>query len=276
MYKINSNSNTVVNAELALLRGVNPDLALGLRKVYSHLQCKTFDELPAIGSDLAKVVTNEALLNFALTGKANTLIEWLEFEEVDVVDVPEITVEEDRDRFEFIETTKYSDMTAEQLSLVLFRDLGAEIESATQSMTTGLKLKLDLLDELKDNLRALYPDVRVEVLTEKLTKALAVTKTLKGSSLSLTNGTLAVYDNMGTLENPSDVENFKFLADFEANKTQSLDILILQSAFKAYKLAVASGELQATCQDLNLAIMKMVSGIKTTSEESKNKLQNLF
>ncbi len=275
MYQITKNSNTVINNELALIRETNKAQALSIRKVYDNLQCRDFDSIPTTGADLVEAYSG-TIIGFKLVIACNTIIEFITFEEVEEVTVPDIDVPNlDEDRFAFIETTMYEDMSAHQLSMCLFRDLGTEIEMSTTSMTSGLKLKLDLLDELKSELVTLYPSVRLDALTAKLANALAVTKLEKGSSLALDEGNLAVYRMMTTTKT-IDSKNFEFLAQIGGDKTKSLDILILQSALRTYKEEVAKGELPATPLALTSAIMKMSSGIVKTTPKSLEGLQNLF
>lgn len=277
MYKINSTANNAVNEELALIRQVDKEQALSLRKVYSTLTCQLFPIEPTTPEELLESLDIEqgSLKARSTLIACRALFEWLTFEEVEEVPAIEIKLEDENDRFDFIETTNYADMTPEQLSLVLFRDLGTEVEMTTQSMTTGLKLKLDMLDELKHNLVMEYPEIRTEILTTKLANALALTKLEKGSSLDLTEGNLSVYNYLADTRN-IDGRNFEFLAEIGGDKTKALDILILESVFKTYKEHVAKGELPATCSDLNIAIMKAIQGVKPLSTASKNKLKNLF
>mgnify|MGYP006995574479 CR=1 FL=1 len=275
MYRINPTSNKVINTELAEIREVNKEEALTARKVYSNLKNKAFDVIPEDGRELQESCTCTDIGSFSLIRACNTLIEFLEFEEIEEVEVPEIDLEEAKDRYAFIESTLYSDMTAHQLALVLFHDLGTEFEVQTMSMNAGLKLKLDLLDELKSHLVEKYPDIRTEVLTAKLANALAVTKLEKGSSLALSEGNLAVYNYMATTK-VVDSKSFEFLAEIGGDTTKSLDILILQSAFRSYKEAVAKGDLPTTSAEFNLAVMRMSSGITETTTKSIANLDNLF
>jgi len=265
-YTINTKAtNPVINEELKVLRATNKALALNIRKAYNSMLNKEFTELPRTPEDLVSYMTNKNVAQFVKPAIANAIFNLIQFNEEDTCYAQE-------------ETPAPLDLdtaTPVQLTQVLFDDLGTEIQSQIQAMTTGLKLKLDLLDELKASLKTMYPDMQSEVLTEKLANALAVTKLKVGSSLALKDGSLAVYNymNIGMVV---DSKNFEFMASLDADKTKSLDILILQSALRSYKEQVAQGNLPATSPELNLAVAKAISGIQTTSEETKAKLANLF
>lgn len=270
-YTINTKAtNPVINEELKVLRATNKDLALNIRKAYNSMLNKEFTELPQTPEDLVPYMTNKNVAQFVKPAIANVIFNLIQFNEEDACCAQEEAPVE--------VTTAPLDLstaTPAQLTQILFDDLGTEIQSQIQAMTTSLKLKLDLLDELKASLKELYPDMQSEVLTEKLANALAVTKLKVGSSLALREGSLAVYDYMNT-DLVVDSKNFEFMASLDADKTKSLDILILQSAFRSYKEQVAQGNLPATSPELNLAIAKAISGIQTTSEDTKAKLANLF
>jgi len=270
-YTINTSAtNPVINEELKVLRATNKDLALSIRKAYNSMLNKEFTELPATPDDLVPYMTNKHVAQFVKPAIANVVFNLIQFEAEDACCTDtELPVE--------VTTTPLTLETASviQLTQLLFDDLGTEIQAQIQAMTTGLKLKLDLLDELKATLVSTYPDMQNEVLTNKLAIALAVTKLKIGSSLALKDGSLAVYDYMNT-DTTVDAKNFEFMASIGGDKTKSLEILILQSAFRSYKEQVAQGNLPATAPELNLAIAKAISGIQATSEETKAKLANLF
>ena len=274
MYRITKNTDKVINTELAEMRLTNKDGALTIRKVYGNLKCKTVETIPTTIEDLVAMYTG-TIEEFKVTIASAKLLHWLAFEEIEEVEIPEIEIDDDICRFEAIENIAYEDMTAHQLSLVLFKDLGSEIETQTLSMTTGLKVKLDLLDELKDFIVKARPDTRIEVLENKLANALAlVKKHTKESSLAVKDGRLLVYEYLATKET-TDIGKLGFLAKIGGDKTKMLDVLILESAFKSYKSEMAHGNLPATSSDLNLAIVRMINGIKPVTEASKQIIDNL-
>jgi len=276
-YKLTKETNTDINDALNILRAEDRDFALTIRKVYNNLNCKVFTSMPYSGEDLVAYYNGNITDTDALHA-CNFIINLAGFEAhaEEVIDIPEIELDEEtEDRFAFMDELEYSEMDAHQLSLVLLKDLGNEIESAAISMNAGLKIKLDMLDELKDHLVEMYPDVRVEVLTDKLANALAVTKLENGTSLALLDGNLAVYKYMATTKK-ADSKNFEFLATIGGDKTQSLDILILQSVFKTYKEEVTKGTLPATSAELNLAILRTTSGAVATTKKSIDSLKGLF
>jgi len=108
-----------------------------------------------------------------------------------------------------------------------------------------------------------------------LANALAVVKLEKGSSLTLVNGNLALYQALST-DKTVDSSNFKFLATIGMDKTLTLDVLILQSTFRTYKELVAQGELEATPNEFNLAVIRTIQGIKEVSDSNKEAIRNLF
>lgn len=171
-------------------------------------------------------------------------------------------------------TVDYSDVSAHDLTAILFADMGSEIESEVTNMTTGLKVKLDMLDELKALLVAEFADIRPELLTAKLANALAVTKEAKGSSLYTINGNLGVYNYLDT-DKQVDYTNYLFMADIEGEATKCLDVLILESAFRSYKAQVALGTLPLLNRALTLAIAKCIKGIQEVTEDNKSKVSKL-
>jgi len=271
-YVINTKAtNGVVNEELKVLRATDKQLALNIRKAYNSMLNKEFTELPQVPEDLVQYMTNKNVAQFVKPAIANAIFNLIQFSEED-----DCCTEEVKTPVEVATAPLDLDtVTPAQLTQVLFDDLGTEIQAQIQAMTTGLKLKLDLLDELKAVLKDTYPDMQSEVLTEKLANALAVTKMKVGSSLALKEGSLTVYDYMKT-DIVTDSKNFEFMASLDADKTKSLEILILQSAFRSYKEQVAQGNLPATAPELNLAIAKAISGIQQTTEATKAKLADLF
>jgi len=270
-YSINTKTtNATINSELKLTRATDKTAALNLRKAYNSMLNKEFTELPQVGADLVPYITNRNIADFIKPALANILVELIDFTEVECDEPAELVDQPSTDISIDVETA-----TATELTQVLFDDLDHEIQGKITAMTTGLKLKLDLLDELKATLLDAYPDIQTEVLTAKLANALAVTKLKTGSSLSLIDGSLAVYDYMAT-DIDADSKNFEFMADIIGDKTKSLEILILQSAFKSYKEEVSRGKLPMTSAKLNLAIAKAVSGIQQTTDETKAKISNLF
>ena len=275
MYRIIETSDVKVNQGLDTLRETNNKLALKVRKLYSNVKNKMIETADAngiIGAYNGKILSDiEVLIASAV------LVNLLDFEDrlenLDDLDLIE-TDSNNSNRYEFMEYKEYSEMNPRELCLVLYKDLGTEIENSINSMTSGLKVKLDMLDEIKELLINNYPDVREELLEAKLANALALTKEKYGSSLATVEGNLALYDMLSS-DKVTDSKNFQFLAKIGADKTAELDILILQSAFKSYKEHIIRGELPVTPNELNLAITKIVTGVKPVTEENKNKILNL-
>lgn len=275
MFTINPTSAKSINSLLKELRKTDKPLALIARKVFTNLKNKEFDVQPAVSKDLAQAYNGKEK-SVSVSLACSKIFSSITFDEIDEeIIVPEICIEEVPQRFAFIAETAYEDMTAYELSLCLFKDLGTEKEVEISNLNTGLKIKLDMLDQLKEALVVKYPSIRVELLEEKLANALAVTKLEKSSSLALFEGNLAVYGHLATTKTV-DSTNFKFLAEIGGDKTKTLDILILQSAFKTYKEFVALGDLPQTDNNFNLAVMAMVQGVKPVSEKNKENLNNLF
>jgi len=193
------------------------------------------------------------------------------------IEVPEVEVGESsyNARYDFMNKLVYNEMTAHQLGLVLFKELGAEVESKTRAMSTGAKIKFDLLDDLKEKLVELYPEIRVEVLEAKLANALAVTKLKEGTSLAVVEGNLAVYNYLAT-DLTTDSKNFEFMAKIGVDKTKALDILILQSTFATYKEEIERGNLPMTSNELNLAIARAITGVEPVKQSTLDKIKNLF
>ena len=276
MYKINqTKSNSAVNEWLKDVRRVGQKgAALHIRKIYSNLKTQEFTEIPEDGKTLARAYTGKASDAVAIAA-SEKLIGVVDFIKVDEVEVPQVMICEDvSDRFAFIETTPVEEMSAHQLSLVLFKELGSEAEMRILAMQTGAKSKFDLLDELKELLVEKYPSIRQELLQQKLSNALAITKKYHGGSLALVDGRLAVYQYINSDE-VVDSASFEFMAVIGGDKTQTLDIMVLQSAFRTYKELVAQGDLPATPNDLNIAITKAVQGVKPLDSKTKELLDNL-
>lgn len=279
MYRITKETRNEVNVELKELRSNGQvELALNARKLFDTLKNKVWAEEPTTVQELIAQY-NGQLSTLQQTLAGNVLLPVIMFEEVDVsldLDTDELDEDTDRfnSRFDFINTKNIEDMNAKELALVLFKDMGTEVESSVLSMNAGLKVKLDLLDELKESLMEAHPTIRVELLQQKLANALALTKLDRGSSLVLKDGNLAVYDYLND-SRKVDSKNFMFLADMLGDKTQSLDILVLQSAFRSYKEEVAQGKLKPTSNELNLAIVRAISGVKPLTEDKKSLVKNI-
>jgi len=277
MFKLSTNSSTAKNSlTKAMRKAKQKDQALSITKLYSHIKDKEFDTIPTTGTELAKYYTGDVLTTLQVSVACANLIEVLEFEEIEedcIYDIPEVvTAPAIESRYSFMDTTDFNNMSAHQLSLCLFKDLGSEIEVKILSMQTGFKSKLYLLDELKANIVAKYPDIRLEVIENKLANAMVITKLKTGSALSIdpSSGNLSLYQYYKTtlVGSDSDVQNMSFLAAIAQNKQQTLDIMILQSAFKSYKEAVASGLLPVTSNEFNLAVTKIIQGVLPTTQTS--------
>lgn len=293
-YTINPDTSALINTLKAELRlEGKKDLALSITKVYGNIKKHTFNGTTV--KDVLASYTGKVVSGLAASVAIGIMLNVLIFDEVEVspelsvevvetettsvdedIVVPEIQVDTSyQSRYSFINTMDYSEMTAQQLTLVLFKELGQELEAKITSMQTGSKVKLDMLDELKSHLVNLYPEVRIEKLEEKLANALAVTKLKAGTSLAVVDGNLAVYGHMNT-GLTLDSSNFEFMATIGGDTTKALDILILQSAFKTYKEEVSNGNLPMTSNELNLAISKTVTGVEPVKKSSLEAIKNLF
>ena len=89
------------------------------------------------------------------------------------------------------------------------------------------------------------------------------------------NGNLAVYGYLKSTEK-LDVSNFLFMAKMSGEKTKSLDVMVLESAFKTYKELVAQGVMEMTENELNLAIQKAITCVKDLQDDSIEGLKDLF
>ena len=268
-YTINNEaSRNAVNKSIKELRKEDMATSVMLRKVNGNLEDKVYAAVPTNSAELLAMYNGkEDITNL----DATVLLMSLEF-----MEVAEVITEPTKEAIiaESAEVVAYEDMTAAQLTARLFADLGSEITSEVVNMTTGLKVKLDMLDELKALLRTNFTDVRSEVLTARLANALALTKEAKGSSLHTTNGNLAVYEFINS-EAKAESKNFLFMADILSDTTKSLDTLILDAAFKSYKAQVALGALPIAPRALTLAVTKSINGIVEVNEDNKAKIANM-
>ena len=302
-YKLTDNTLEEIKAHRAELRkaGGDKNLAKKIQTVIGLLKKKTFTDCTNIamieaytGKQTKEVVTEvidylfeniemecEKVVESEISNEAKQAVE--ETEEVELIQteeiqVPEIEIDNSyQSRYDFINELEYSEMTAHQLSMVLFKELGHELESKIVSMATGSIVKTRALDELKDLLVETYPNIRVEELEAKLANALAITKQKHDKSTAMLDGNLLVYKYLGTEEKASEDElkNFSFMAKIGGDR-HSLDTVILQSAFSTYKDEVAQGNLPITSNELNVAIISMINKIKPATEENKKAIQNLF
>jgi len=168
MFRITKETSTNINELLASLRETDKDSALMARKVFGNIKTKEYSEVPATAKELTEYYNGKES-QLSVLGACSRILESLMFIEIieestQDIEVPEIEVSEieDTERFSFIANTAYADMTAHELTLVMFRDIGTEEEIKIVNMNTGLKLKLDLLDNLKDELVINHPNIRVE------------------------------------------------------------------------------------------------------------------
>ena len=267
-FRINTTTtNPAVDSVLKELRTEDKELALNLRKIYTNLESAEFNSIPTSSDELLQAYVG----TMDISGiNASPLLYSIEFDEV--------TANEAHTADNLVdEPTKepnYLDMSAEELTQVLFDDLGTEITNEVVNMTTGLKVKLDMLDELKALLREQFSDIRPEVLTSRLANALALTKEAKDSSLHTTDGNLAVYEFLNN-DKKVDHKNYLFMADIEAEATKCLDTLILESAFRSYKAQVAMGTLPVPPKKLVLSCTKAIKGIKQVTASNKAKVSNM-
>lgn len=262
-------SAQAVNKTLKSLRRNDKAAALLLRKVYTNISEQEYTTEPTNSVELLAVYTGQEDIDSL---DATILLDAIEFDLVPTIvhtadaNLVQQTVE--------LVNVPYADMPITQLTKVLFADLGTELESQVVNMTTGLKVKLDLLDELKQLLVNTFEDIRPEVLTARLANALALTKEAKESALHTTNGNLTVYDYLNS-DSKSDSKNYLFMADVTADQTASLDILILESAFRSYKEQIAAGALPIPDRELTLAVTKAIKGITALKSDNKDKLLSM-
>lgn len=256
-------SNTQVNANLKSLRKEDKELSLLLRKVYTNISEKEYAKEPTTSEELLAVYNGKEDITDL---DASTLLLSVSF----------VTLETPEDTVGTIvpvvaEDVAYEDMCIQHLTNTLLKDLGGELTSEIVNMTTGLKVKLDMLDELKSEVLKAHGDIRPEILTARLANALALTKEAKGSSLHTTGGNLAVYKYLNS-DKRIDSKNYLFMADIEADATASLDILVLDASLKSYKAQVALGALPIPPKELILAVSKAINGIVEVNEDNKEKV----
>jgi len=267
-------SAAAVNKALKVLRKTDKDSALLLRKVYTNISEQQYTTAPTTCKDLLAAYTGAEDISEL---DASPLFDAISFDfvsECNTQPTPVTTEDKDTIEPELVVPVDYSAMTVVQLTNVLFADLGSEITSQVTNMTTGLKVKLDLLDELKQMMVASFEDVRAEVLTARLANALALTKEDKGSALHTTDGNLSVYDYLNS-DVKTECKNYLFMADIMADQTASLDVLILESAFRSYKEQIAVGALPIPDRALTLAVTKAIKGICALKESNKDKLLSM-
>jgi len=267
-------SAAAVNKALKVLRKTDKDLALLLRKIYTNISEQQYTIAPTTCKDLLAAYTGAE----DITGlDATVLFDAISFDFAQAVEselVTGVTAIEIPAPVEPSVPVDYSAMTVVQLTNVLFADLGSEITAQVTNMTTGLKVKLDLLDELKQLLTANFDDVRADVLTARLANALALTKEDKGSALHTTDGNLSVYNYLNS-DVKTESKNYLFMADIMADTTASLDVLILESAFRSYKEQIAVGALPIPDRALTLAVTKAIKGICALKDNNKDKLLSM-
>lgn len=265
MYRINkSKSSKLVTRALVLLAKVDNKLKKLLRKVNTNLLTKNYLEIPATSEELLAMYNGkEDITNI----DASVLLGALVFEEVEVETEQEIVhTPIDMD---------YADMTVEELTATLFNDLDKEATTSIVAMTTGLKVKLDLLDELKATVRDSFPNIRSELLTAKLANALALVKSVKGSALNTgKDGNLTVYKYLNSKDKIA-CDNFVFMADFESEDTNTLPILILEATFKSYKETVNLGLLPIPSSELVIAVTRAIKGITAVTEDNMNEVSSM-
>lgn len=244
----------------------NKATALLLRKVYGNIKKKEYTKKPKTSEALLAVYNGKE----DITGlDATPLLEVITFNKT------KLEVKEEKLGDVPVASIPYSEMTAQQLTSVFFSALGSETATSIVNMSTGNKIKMDMLDELKDLLRDSFGESkRPEILAQRLANALALTKEAHGSSLETENGNLLVYNYLNSKE-VIECENFLFMADMNKEATPELDVIILDSAFKSYKAEVALGTLPAPDKSLVVATYKLIKGIATVSEDNKSKIANM-
>jgi len=271
MYVISEESSKIVNSELKDMREYQKDIALTIRKVYSNLKKKEWQEEPRDTLDLINAYSGKLGILQIETG-CDYLIKWLTFEYIEDIEVPVVHFD---DTEEDEVSKEYSSMDASELAEVLFRMMGTEVKKSITAMTTGLKIKLNMLDELKQVLLDSYPNIRIDVLEEKIAKALALVKLDKGSSLAVEDGNLCLYKYLKN-DRTIDSSNYVFLAKIGGDKTKTLDALILQSAFRSYKDGLSKGTVKDLGNEFNLSVVHCINGIKPVSKESLEAIKDLF
>jgi len=264
------NSKKSVDSTLKALRQEDKKQALLLRKVYTHIIEREYTTVPTTSDELLAVYAGKE----DITGlDATPLLMSIEFttteDEQPATEQVSVTTESTT-----VEATDYDNMCPAQLTSILLADLGSEVASEVVNMTTGLKVKLDMLDELKALMRTNFSDIRPELLTARLANALALTKEAKDSSLHTSNGNLSVYEFLNS-DKRLDSKNYMFMADIEADATASLDILILEGALRSYKAQVALGALPVPPKELILAVSKTINGVVEVTEDNKQKVAGM-
>ena len=266
MFKINIESKKIVTQELAELRVTDKKTALLVRKLFSALLKKEFEAVPTDSKELTAAYTGSVLTTLEVIKASILLLDMISFEEIVAEEIEEVEIEEievgcNQGRYHFIDNLDIHQMDANQLCLVLFRDMGTDIETEVIALTAGLKDKTDALHRVKRKLFLNNPTIRPEVIIDRLANALAVTKLEMGSCLATRGTKLAVQANLKTTT-VTDHKNFVFLANAEPNKT--LELMVLKAAFKQYKELVAQGTLQVdnkTNWALIMAITSTLNGL---------------
>jgi len=165
--------------------------------------------------------------------------------------------------------TNYENMSNEELLNELTNLLTKEETKTIEAMTIGLNLKVGELNKIKRLLIQANPQKTKEFLELALAKALALTKTELGSSLELdTNGKLAVMARIGSKETVSDdlIENFKFMANLSDLTDKSLELALIESAFKKV-IDLSETILENLSPQVVLEIRRRVTGIQSVGEE---------
>jgi len=266
-----ANSKKSVDSTLKVLRQEDKKHGVLLRKVYTHIIEKEYTTVPTTSDELLAIYTGKE----DITGlDATALLMSIEFTTTEDEQPATEQVSNTATEPTIVEPIDYDSMCPAQLTSILLSDLGSEVASEVVNMTTGLKVKLDMLDELKDLMRTNFSDIRPELLTARLANALALTKEAKGSSLHTSNGNLSVYEFLNS-DKKLDSRNYMFMADIEADATASLDILILEAALRSYKAQVALGALPVPPKELILAVSKTINGIVEVTKDNKEKVAGM-
>jgi hypothetical protein len=167
--------------------------------------------------------------------------------------------------------TNYKEMSnaelLEQVNSLLTDD---EIKTLS-NMTLGLKIKLELLDDLKSQLTNANKDVMDEVIESKLANALALTKEACGSSLSLdSNGKLQVINYILSDKESNDSKNFEFMASL-SNKTKNVEVMLLDASLRKV-VELSKTTFSHLEPALVLEIRRRITGAKPLDDSDIEKL----
>jgi hypothetical protein len=139
------------------------------------------------------------------------------------------------------------------------------------NMTLGLKIKLELLDDLKSQLTNANKDVMPEIIENKLANGLALTKESHGSSLALdSNGKLQVINYILSDRESKDVDSFTFLASL-SSRAKSVEVMLLDASLRKV-VELSKTTFSHLEPSLVLEIKRRISGAKKIDDSDVVKL----